>query len=252
MTEIAKSVAREKYLNIPGFDKKNIYSIVNYAGDQPSDKAVVLAHGLTGNPNEFIHMAGKEYFNALGYDVYRIAFYSSEPNCRMLHETTLAIHGLDMNSLIAHIKQDYKKLFVCGHSYGGLTMVFANPQVDAIAFWDPSVFPWTEFMERDAAHIAEMSLYSIGGSAMKLMGKAMYVEAISLVPEKVNPMAARISAPAIVIEAENGGLGNSAKLYNALTSQKDLKTIKDADHCFTKGLTIQPLLEATQNWFKKY
>lgn len=252
MTDLAKSIAREKIFNIPAFDKKSIYCVVNYAGDEPSDKAVILAHGLTGQPNEYVHMAARDYFKAQGYDVYRLAFYWFGENYRVLHETTLAIHALDLNSVIAHIRPDYKKLYVCGHSYGGLTLVFANPQADAIAFWDPSFYPWSEFMEEEGVHLAEMSLYSIGWGMACLMGKAMYTEAQSMKPEKANPMAAKVAAPSIVIQAEKGGHDNCTKLYDALTCKKEIKVIKDADHCFTVGLTVQPLLETTQNWFKKF
>ena len=252
MTDLARSIAREKTLFIPAFDKKSIYCVVNYAGDAPSEKAVVLAHGLTGNPNEYIHLMARDHFNRLGYDVYRVAFYWHAENCRVLHETTLAIHALDLNSVIAHIKTDHKKIYVCGHSYGGLTMVFANPQADAVAFWDPAFYPWSEFMEEEGVHLSEMSLYSIGWGMACLMGKAMYTEAQSMKPEKADPMAAKITAPSIVLQAENGGHDNCTKLYDALTCKKDIKVIKDADHCFTRGLTVQPLLEATQNWFKKF
>lgn len=252
MTDIAQSIAREISFTVPAFDGKSIWCVCNYAGDAPSDKAVLIGHGLTGHPNEYLHIAARDYFNERGYDVYRLAFYFHLENNRNLQDCTLEIHGRDLNSMIAHIRPLHKKLYVCGHSYGGLTMVFANPQADAIAFWDTSFYPWTEFWEASAVPVPEFGCYKMGSGTTSLIGKAMHEEAKNLSPEKANAMATRLTAPAIVLEAENGELGNADKLFAALTVPKDFATIAQADHCFNKGKTVQPLLEATCNWFKKF
>lgn len=252
MDSVAQSVDHEKYLTVSAFDGKSIWCVCNYAGDAPSDKAVLLGHGLTGHPNEYIHLAARDYFNERGYDVYRLAFYYHLENNRALQDCTVEIHAQDLNNVIAHIRPAHNKLYVCGHSYGGLTMVLANPDADAIAFWDASFYPWTEFWQSDVTPVPQLDCYKIGSGVASLIGEAMHEEAKNLTHEKTNPMAARITAPSIVIEAQNGGLGNSPKLFQALTCQKAFETIADADHCFNKGKTVYSLLESSHNWFKKF
>lgn len=244
------SLSLETIFDIDAFNGKKIWVCCNRANDTPSDKAVLLCHGLTGQPNEYIHMMGRDYFTARGYDVYRLAFYWDGPQYRSLKDCTLDIHGRDINAVLAHIQQIHEKTFVCGHSYGGASILFANPDANAVAFWDASFDPWNSFW-KDSATAQDDGTYALDWNCWFIVGAPMVEEARDLyhAAEK----AAAVTAPALVVEAGAGSMRNECRdLFDSLTVEKDYYKVEGATHCFTDGLTVFDLLDATHKWFEKY
>lgn len=250
---INHSEDRDIDFNIGAFDGKKIWCRLNKAEDGKATKAVVLSHGLTGHPNEYIHMMARNYFTVRGYDVYRFAYYNDGDDYRTLTDCTLDIHGKDLNSVIGFVQQSYEKVFVCGHSYGGLTMLFAQPQVAAVSFWDSSFLPYDAFWKHSAEYVPELNSYSLKWECEFKVGKAMVEEAKALTAEKAISMAATFKAPSLVVLAgdstENAG---ATRLHDSLCCEKALHDVEGADHCFTKGDTVFGLLEETYNWFERF
>ncbi len=243
----------ERNVTIKAFDGKDIVAIHAEAGDKPSDKIVILAHGLTGHKNEYIHITATDFFTQKGYDVLRFDFYSDGDNTRKLDETTLEIQGKDLNTVIDHMRRAYDKIYVSGHSYGGATLLFAQPQATALAFWD-STFTAIPLWREEVREDAKLGHYLPWGSK-KIVGKAMIDEGMALTNDVAAAKAKTITPPCVVINADSSWAleeYGGRLLIDSLTCAKEHHIVKDADHCFTNRRRMDDLLAATYNWFQKY
>lgn len=248
---IKEGLEKEKDFSIPATDGAIINGRINCAGDKPAAKLVVLSHGLTGHINEYIHLMARDYFNQRGYDVVRFSYYSSGEKARNLKDCTLKIHASDLNAVIEHFSFSYKKVFVAGHSYGGLTILFANPDVTSVSFWDSSFVP--TFWKAEGAYIPELDCYKIGWGCSNLVGKAMVEEASSLREEDSIQMAQSLNAPGqVLLAGENNENTKRTLLFESLKEPKNFYDVPHADHCFNKGKTVYDLLEKTHTWFERF
>lgn len=242
----------ETVFMLPTKDAKSIYCVLNQCGSAPAESVVVLSHGLTGGPYEYMHQAARDYFNARGYDVVRFAYYWNLPECRMLEDTTLEIHGRDLNTVIGHVRETYRNIFVCGHSYGGLTLLFANPRVNALSFWDAAYRPgWVV----NAATIPSGETCVIFGGKRSLIGTAMAEEAARLVqtPSELAYRAGAILTPSQIVVAGAGDKQATLNdLMQCLTCPKEMHTVPGADHNFYYKDTMQDLLRLTESWFWRH
>ncbi len=239
----------DQQFSIPAHDGKTIYGLFNQAGDSPSQSLVILAHGLTGKTREFIHVMAMRAFTSSGYDVARISFYDGWPNARILRDCTLDIHAKDLNSFIDHFRSRYKNIFVAGHSYGGLSMLIANPVVNAVSFWDAS---WTPGWHKEVIQVPQLDCFAFNHGQEKLIGRAMYDEAAYYAANPPSDFAAAFKSPAQVVLAQADEKPGRARdqLFNALEiADKELVRIEGADHQFTNGQTVEALLAATKSWF---
>lgn len=250
--EIDVSLDLESQLILKAADGKNILSILNRAKGGKSDRVIVLAHGLTGSGFESIHKMAQLYFNERGYDVVRIFFYSAVENGRNLKDTTAALHASDLNVLLAHLRSDYSKIYVAGHSYGGLTLLFAQPEVTAIAFWDPSFCPWVEFWQNEAVPLEGTNYKLKGWGVSSLIGASMLDEAAALTMADSHRFAASIHPPSLVVTAEYEARLKRRELFDALSCEKSIYEVKGAGHCFFEGLTSQELYRVTLDWFERF
>ena len=242
---------QETFFNIDTVDNKKIYCVYSTSQDTPSNKAVLLAHGLTGHLNEYIHFIARDYFLSKGYDVFRMAFYAEEEQYRLLTDCTLKTQANDMNSVVAHIKTKHEKVFVCGHSYGGMTILFANPDTTANAFWDSSFMPWQEFWNtKEIEPLPNSKDYQVHWVGItQILSQSMHSEAKKLTEEDSHQLAAHINAPSAVFMADHP---NNKLLFEALTVPKIFSIIENADHCFTRGETALELVKQTHAWFEKF
>lgn len=237
----------ETNLDIPAHDGKEIYTVMNKAANGASDTLILIGHGLTGHPYEYLHQHARDFFTNNGYDLVRMAFYWGEPNMRTLPDTTLELQAKDVLSVIHHYKSDYKRIFYIGHSYGGLTGLIANPDIDGVIFWDSTYCP--QWMKGEVVHIPEIDAYILAGGRANLVGKAMHDEAMRLTRAHVDDMALAFKAPALVVKSGANPLNvGPEELYEGLRDPKEYIVIKDADHCFYTGDTVTDLLEQTEQW----
>ncbi len=250
--DLDKSLALETDFHVVGFDGKKIFVRLNKAGEGNAEKAVVIGHGFTGKPEEALHQVARDYFNDRGYDVYRLAYYYDETGYRRLHETTLEIHAKDLNAVLDHIRGKHKKLFSVGHSHGGLTMVYANPQATALSFWDPSYQPSRRWV-LNAQLSSDGSHYERTGRFKFAIGKDSIEEVKKLTREAAKEMTGKITAPSLVAIAENSWLGEDPDmLFDDLKCEKGKVKIKGADHIFGKGKTAHDLVQKTYSWFERF
>lgn len=233
-------------------DGKKIYGRIDQGSEVAADKVLVIAHGLAGNPEEFLHVQACRYFTQRGYDVARIRFYSREPEGRFLHESTFHTHALDLAKVIGALRRDYKKCFVAGHSSGGLVTMIANPPVAAISLWEPAFIKI--FFLPHAAYIPELDCYSVGRGAQFLIGKDMVVEARGWEDKERSLKLARSQkSPVQLIVTERAEQEQHLQLLREnLPQPSDFYAVRGADHLFTMGNVAEDLLEHTYAWFEKF
>src|ERR1700722_5022683 len=108
----------EKSIKLKASKKINIIGILN--SKKKSDKLVIFCHGLTGSMYESKSMQGVKLFTSKGYDTFRIDFYGDAwQSGRTLLHSTISTHVLDLNTVLDHFKNKYKKIYLVGHSLGG-------------------------------------------------------------------------------------------------------------------------------------
>lgn len=242
---------QEKDFQLATPDGKAIYGTLTRA-PMDTDKAILIAHGLTGHKGEHMHMEAKRFFSNNGYDVIRFNFYDGADDARNLEECTLALHAQDLNQVCDHFRPSYKKLFVAGHSYGGLTLVIANPTATALSFWDSSFTPYKGFMERESRKLNGTPYYTIGWGTSVLLGAAM-VEEAKRMDEEAFTYAQKITTPSqVILAGDNSENPTRTILYESLTCPKDFEDIDRADHTFSKGDTLYTLLKRTLAWFEQF
>ena len=242
----------EEQRNFKARDGKTIYYMYNQAGEKPSDRVIILGHGLTGHPYEYLHQIAYRHFNAQGYDTIRIAYYGEEKDARNLSECTIKTHADDLNNLIASIRGEYQKVFYCGHSYGGITALLANPDINATAFWDSTYIP--DFWDDFSTYLPELDCYRLDWGVEALTSKAMYEEAKKLTKDVMKEYAYQYKNPSIVcIAGANTAMSECRRgLFRDLPDPKKETTIDGATHCFFEKDTATELAQETLTWFEKY
>ena len=241
---------REEKFVIRASDGASIYGYIDQASEQRSQKLVVFSHGLTGSPREYHFKQGQRYFNAAGFDVVRFAYYAAEPGARRLQDCTLQIHASDLNTVCDHFRTRYGKLYIVGHSYGGLTILFAPPIAKAYSFWDSAFVPYDSLWRHGADYIPELDRYVLRWSSDHVVGTAMVEEAKALTAERAHALARAVRVPSQVAIAgvDSEHLPRNG-LFDALQCRKSQVGFAAADHEFTVGETVFDLLDATRDWF---
>lgn len=233
-------------------DGKNIYYYLDNAQPAESKQLIIIGHGMTGHPNEYLHQTAYRYFTNCGFDVCRISFYDTQENARALRECTLAVHASDLNHVVRNLSSSYENIFYAGHSYGGLTGLIANPDVTATTFWDSTYIP--DLWDTISSYVPELDCYKINWETEILVSKEMIEEAAQLTYEKIKEYAEIFKSPALVaLAGENPRLLKQGKQLTADLKVPTQQTIiKGADHCFYNKNTAQELATQTAVWFQKH
>lgn len=248
---------KEEAFSIPTGDGFTIYGRINRA-EQASGKAAVFCHGLTCSMNDHHLQAAKRYFAAHGYDAILFNFYGGEDDARRVEGCSVAVHVADLNLILEHFAPLYEKIFVAGHSYGGLTVLSANPsRAAAVSLWDATFVPsdkdpWAQFWVHDKTLdtcIANWPPLRI------ILGKKVYEEKMAVFTrDGLENIAQAFTRPAQVLAA--GGfemnLGHQRALYDSVRSEKAFYAVPGAGHMFSEGDTVFDLLETTYQWFERY
>jgi pimeloyl-ACP methyl ester carboxylesterase len=227
-------------------DGCTIYGYLSKA-EKPDSKLVVISHGLTGSPDELLHVHAASALNKAGYDVVRFYFYCRKDNARALKDCTLETHAADLSAVVAHFSGGYDGLYLAGHSYGGITMLVAAIPARAYCFWDSTYVPtWW----RDAVPFEDGVKPRWGGDWT--IGHAMVDEAKLIDAAAVDRMAGAITAPAqVVLAGAETSLPKREKLFESIRSEKEMVVIDGADHVFSGGKAHELAAHAVR-WFGKY
>lgn len=238
----------EQQLKLPLPYGKNLYGCLRGNLDNP---LIIFVHGFTGHKEEHIFYNGARFFEKQGISSFRFNLYSWQDDARIMENCTLSLHGLDLDVVIDYFrKRAVKKIFVAGHSFGGLTILLSQKQdFNAVILWDTSVDPANVAKSN---YVKELdSYYNHFNSAFGFtIGNAMIKENTELKPLT---FIRKLQKPVKVIVAGSGELIDGGKKYFQLANKpKDFSIIQNATHCFDEDGTEEKLFEETLKWIKKF
>ena len=197
--------------------------------------------------------AGEEFFTANGFDVYNYDRYSDQETGgrrpRSLGDgITIARQASDIQDICRFFQGRYRKIYLAGHSYGGLTLVYANAPVAAVALWDATYAAnrWLDcdwcrvtFSETDQGE-KRIFLSWLDGQE-HLINPSIYYESKCLTREVVQEWAKCLTAPALIVNIRENAEAHSGYQHN-IPANRCL--VVNADHDFTEP--------ATRDWFNRY
>lgn len=248
----------EKEIKIKTTDSKYIYGVLRIPRNSlrlNGKPLVVFVHGLTGHKNEHHFFNGARFFEKRGWPTFRFDLYGDEKRSRHLQNCTLETHAKDLDTVIDYfINKGAKKIFVAGHSYGGLTILASkNKKYDAITLWDSSYEPFGFFKHAKRVMLKESAVYIEDWGIQFVLGEEMIKEAKKLTGKKCVNLIKSVHAPVNIIVAGKGGLIKGGKKYfKAANVPKEFTVIKNATHCFDEDGAEEKLFQETYNWFSKF
>ena len=221
------------------------------------NKAVLLVHGLTGSRHEHIHQQAAAYFVERDYAVLRFNLQSQDFRLR---DCTIKTHGQDVAAVVAQKATAFEKFFIVGHSYGGPSVMVAQPtQATALCLWDPS-FDLPSLWEHMAIEALPggIGLMNIGGIEV-VIGDAMVAEGhgADFDTEACLALSRQLNRPIQVVSASEGDefevyQRNPKSWHSAGHPANKRVLIPDSDHCFTTPQAEYDLLAATHDWFEAF
>lgn len=241
----------QKLLNIPTTDKKTIFGKI----DTPKDKSkwlVIFIHGLTDNFDSHMLPNSAKYFTSKWYTTYRFNLYGEEKQGRRLKEASLKDHIKDLNTVIKHFEKKTKKIFLVGHSFGWLTILYSNiKKVTWIILRDASI-GGKELLD-DVSYDSKTGIYSIDrwDGFIHIIGSKMYKDFL-INPKKHLERISKIHIPIKIICAEKWLRKAGEAYYKTGKEPKELIIIPGASHCFDEKWTEEKLFTETYKRVKKY
>ena len=239
-------------LNIKTTNKKIIYGNL----ETPKGKSkglIIFVHGLTGSQNEHIFVNGTKYFIKKWYSTYRFNLYGEEKNARKLETTNLKEHIHDLSMVTRHFqKQWIKKIFLVGHSLGGLTILYSNiSKIAWIILWDSSI--WGKELLSDVTYNKKDDIYIIDrwqGYTYNI-NKGMYKD-FSINPKQHLKQVSKINIPIKIICAEKWLKNAGTRYYKAANAPKDFVILQWASHCFDEKGAEEKLFTETHKRIRHY
>ena len=240
----------QKEVKIKTKDKKVVYGTLDTVAK--SKGLIIFVHGLGGHKNEHIFFNAVKYFNNKNYDTFRVDLYSGEKGSRTFSQSTLTTHNQDVDAVVNKFKNQYKNIFLIGHSLGGLSIIKANLKpIKGLILWDSTYNLRKVIEDENAKFIKELNAYLVNWGMEILMGKEMVDEWIHFPSPK--ELAKNITIPIKVICAGKGKLIKAGKEYyiNA-AGPKEFALIKNAGHNFNEPNTAEDLYKETYSFIKKF
>ena len=235
----------EKKVSIKTPDDHVIYGVLN-SPQEKTDKLVVFVHGFTGNCQEHHFFNGAKFLKAKGIASYRFDLYSGEKKGRTFTDCDTQTHVDDLKTVFEHFKDQFSKIYLVGHSFGGMVVLESKLDVSGIVLWDSS--------HADSNIGDDMYEYSEGLGAYLLkwgvvyvVGKKMYEDKLQYTSPEI--LMSYVKCPIKVICAGKGVLVNGGKEYFELAKEpKAFAIIEGAGHTFDEEGTEDELFKETIDW----
>ncbi len=238
----------QKEIKIKTADKKIIYG--NFVpSDKKAEKLVVFVHGFTGHQNEHIFFNGAKFFSSNGFDTFRFNLYAAGKGSRNFCDTKISLHGQDLSTVVRHFREEYKKIFVVGHSYGGTSLLFADKNIiDGFVFWDAS-YIGPKDATAQMKYNKQLDSYILDWGIEIIVGKN-FVEELKNFPD-CGKLIKQINKPVLFISAgEKGNAKPAEKYFKYANEPKRLVNIKTANHCFDRFEDEERLFQETFSFLK--
>lgn len=238
----------EREIKIPLSDGKVAYAKIRGDFTKP---AIIFAHGLTGSMEEILPYEASKFFAESGFSFLRFDFYSWWDDGRKLGDCTLSTHASDLDDVVEYARsQGAPKVYVIGHSYGGVATLLSRKQkFDGAVLLDPS-HPSVGLFA-NAPYIKELKAYIWNGNVDYVIGQEMVEMDRSLTASAI---VSRYAKPTLLISAGAGSLVEGCTDYTQRlqpSATASHLTITGASHTFSDEDKRQEALEATLGWINE-
>lgn len=241
----------QKEVYIKTTEKKTIFGVL----DTPKWKSkglIIFVHWLTDNLDSHMLPNSAKYFTKKWYTTYRFNLYGERKQERKLKEANLKNHINDLNMVINHFERTSQKIFLVGHSFGGLTILYANTKdIVWIILRDASI-GGKELLD-DVMHDTQNRSYSIdrGDGYKHLIWPKMYKDFL-IDPQKHLMQISKIHLPIKIICAEKWLQKAGKKYYKTTNDPKEICIIEWASHCFNEENKENQLFAETYDRIKRF
>jgi len=234
----------------------------------PSDKAIILAHGITVDKDEtgiFVKLA--DSLCSRGYHVFRFDFRGHGESSGKSVEFNANWEIDDLQTIVRYVeKEGFSKLGLLGASYGGSSATVYSAKhlsrnIICLCLWNPVLnydhtflnptLPWIKTKkEHMQIEIAEKGWTTLG-SRKFVLGKSFFDAMEKLSPyESLND----IKIPTLIIHGTKDTkvpYEDSVKYVENL-SKGELKIIEGAEHGFHEVWEYKIAEKVTVDFFKKH
>ncbi|MBI2545212.1 MAG: alpha/beta fold hydrolase [Candidatus Aenigmarchaeota archaeon] len=236
--------------------------------DKKTTKAVILAHGFTGNingpDNVYVNLANQ--LAEEGFAALRFNFRFTNPDTwKGFEKMTIKGEVEDLKNAIGYLSTKFEKIGVVGESMGGAVAVLSyNQKVKCMVLWYPAIFlletpSFREWKKRkneiEKQGYLVIEKIKIGKLREIRIGKEFFKERETL---KVINFVKKIRAPLLIVTGDNDNdvSHNQSELaFKLAKNPKKLELIHGADHCF-RGEKREEwqnrAIELTVNWFNEW
>lgn len=239
----------EKEFILDASDGAKIYGVLNYI--KGNKGVIVVAHGLTGHKNEHHFFNAVKFFSQKGFDVVRFDFYNGEKGGKSLTTCSIEDHIEDLKSVVEYFSKNYDKIFLVGHSLGGLVILRSNLEelgVNGISLWDPTL-KWDLDKDDEIKFEEKLNLYIQSWGVEYLMNKKYHDEIMEF--SNYDGVLDKIDVPTQIICAGKGVLWKKWKKEINKIKNNDFVIIKGASHVFDEEGKEEELFKETLRWFEK-
>lgn len=234
----------ETKVSIKTSDDHIIYGTLN-SPENKTDKLVIFVHGFTGNCEEHIFFNGAKFLKSKGIASFRFDLYNWQEKGRIFMDCDTQTHVDDLKTVFNHFKNQFSKIYLVGHSWGGVVVLDSKLDAAGIILWDPS--HCSSNWEGDYTYVESLDSYLLNWGVVFVVGKKMYKDTLEC--KKADDLILGNDSAIKVICAGKGELIEGGKEYIGLA--KGLKAfviIEGAGHTFDEEGTEDKLFKETINW----
>ena len=230
--------------------RDEVTGILTKQEGQDNKKIVIIAHGFGGAPKEFLHKQASLLMPRCGYDVARINLYSKK--CPM-DKTNTSILIDKIKATVDYYRSKYEKIFLIGHSYGGVNILEANLDgVEAASLWEGS-FDLKKLLEKRETEECCGFIFYTSRVIKNKIGKEFFDEVISYDENKCDELAENVKHPIQVIYGTASELYQNKRNFTEKCNVKNrYDEIEGAKHNFDEGNTVFELIDKTLDWFGEF
>lgn len=234
------------WIDLPETGGKKVKGVLrgSFDGD-----LIIMVHGLPGDGNELLQFLGARYLYERGFSTLRLSLYPGGGQGRDLIGSSIDTHAEGFDTVVDYIKkQGAKRVFAIGHSYGGLTIIKSQSQIDSAVLWDPthgSVYLAikSDPSESKPRHIDDLVVYNYGNLSVL----PHHIEEQNMNLGNTTSLADKPYS-ILIISAGKGIMVENGAMYAGVGNNQQI-IIDDAHHQFDDSdEVIEQLLSATANW----
>jgi pimeloyl-ACP methyl ester carboxylesterase len=234
------SIGKEKLIGI--FEK----------GNNSPDACVITCHGLLASKDGPKYILLATELQKIGISSFRFDFRGCGESEGRLSNSNITNRKRDLEAVIAYVtrKLGYKKIGLFGSSMGGFIsflLAASEPRVKALVSL-ATPFSMTELFE---VRERNGGFYEIDG----ILFNNEFISDVRAHGTLPKDLLSQILCPTLLFHGTFDllvPLSHAHKLFENLTSKKELQVIDGGDHIFSYPMHLGQIIQSSTEWFGRY